>query len=112
MTLCSLTIICAYPFLYDRTKPNYKDEKMNRWIIIGEEFGLTGELFPSFCGVFCACSVHVVKNVQRGTALVNSTRLMRCRTIDEPRIARDRVVFEWLEYQWKSVFFAERRNLP
>ncbi|KAL1426868.1 hypothetical protein MTO96_017945 [Rhipicephalus appendiculatus] len=33
-----------YPFLYDKTLPNYKDkeEKMNRWDLIGALFGLTG----------------------------------------------------------------------
>ncbi|KAH7967768.1 hypothetical protein HPB52_002240 [Rhipicephalus sanguineus] len=32
-----------YPFLYDKTLPNYKDkeEKMNRWDLIGALFGLT-----------------------------------------------------------------------
>lgn len=38
-----------YPFLYDKTQPNYKDkeEKMNRWELIGALFGLTSELSRS-----------------------------------------------------------------
>ncbi|KAL3181264.1 hypothetical protein MRX96_008761 [Rhipicephalus microplus] len=36
--------IRLYPFLYDKTMPDYKDKeaKMNRWNIIGSMFGLTG----------------------------------------------------------------------
>ncbi|KAH7971964.1 hypothetical protein HPB52_004495 [Rhipicephalus sanguineus] len=36
-----------YPFLYDKTQPNYKDkeEKMNRWELIGALFGLTTKSF-------------------------------------------------------------------
>nr|XP_037290340.1 uncharacterized protein LOC119185433 [Rhipicephalus microplus] len=36
--------IRLYPFLYDKTMPDYKDKqaKMNTWDIIGSMFGLTG----------------------------------------------------------------------
>ncbi|KAH8020777.1 hypothetical protein HPB51_003434 [Rhipicephalus microplus] len=36
--------IRLYPFLYDKTMPDYKDKeaKMNRWDLIGSMFGLTG----------------------------------------------------------------------
>ncbi|KAH8042488.1 hypothetical protein HPB51_023536 [Rhipicephalus microplus] len=36
--------IRLYPFLYDKTMPDYKDKeaKMNRWDFIGSMFGLTG----------------------------------------------------------------------
>ncbi|XP_070392795.1 uncharacterized protein [Dermacentor albipictus] len=39
-----LEVVRQYPFLYDKTKPEYKDTeaKMNRWHLIGKEFAITG----------------------------------------------------------------------
>ncbi|XP_077511956.1 uncharacterized protein LOC144122840 [Amblyomma americanum] len=39
-----LETVRVFPFLYDKTHPEYKDKdaKMNRWAIIGRTFDLTG----------------------------------------------------------------------
>ncbi|XP_072142905.1 uncharacterized protein [Dermacentor andersoni] len=39
-----LETVRLFPFLYDKTHPEYKDKdaKMNRWAIIGRSFDLTG----------------------------------------------------------------------
>ena len=51
-----LETVRLFPFLYDKTQPDYQDNdaKNNRWEIIGEEFGITGEFLHGTC---CMSSV-------------------------------------------------------